>query len=254
MGLARALALSALILAIAPSCSQPAPGSAPGGDGSRPLSEKNHPSPTLDPSPPAPVEDVSPTVPVWNISTIGPTERDLLMPRNWRRGCPVPLESLRWLTVTYQGFDGEVKAGPLVVNERVAEDVLWVFRRLFRADFQIRHIALPARYHPHAKHYDWTRSVTSGFNCRPVTDTRHIWSQHSYGWAIDLNPLQNPYVRSDGSVLRHAAKPYRDRSLDLPGMIGPGDVAVRSFAAIGWGWGGNWNTLKDYMHFSLIGR
>jgi hypothetical protein len=94
--------------------------------------------------------------------------------------------------------------------------------------------------------------VTAGFNCRPVTDGRS-WSRHAYGLAIDINPLQNPYVRGDGSVLRRAALPYRDRSLDLPGMIHEGDVVVRSFDAIGWEWGGRWRTLKDYMHFSATG-
>ena len=55
-------------------------------------------------------------------------------------------------------------------------------------------------------------------------------------------------------MLRRAAKPYVDRSLGEPGMIEPGDVVVRSFATIGWEWGGDWVTLKDYMHFSLTGR
>ena len=242
----RTLTLSALIVATAASCLPPAASPAR-------VRETTSAVPEPQEATNEPVKPSPPTAPVWEISPIGPEERDLLVPRNWRRGCPVPLEDLRWLTVTYRGFDGEVKTGPIVVNERVAEDVLRVFRRLFRADFPIRRITLPARYHPHAKHYDWTRSVTSGFNCRPVTDTRHVWSQHSYGWAIDVNPLQNPYVRSDGSVLRRAAKPYRDRSLDQAGMIHTGDVVVRSFAAIRWGWGGDWVTLKDYMHFALTG-
>ena len=79
-------------------------------------------------------------------------------------------------------------------------------------------------------------------------------SEHSYGWAIDINPLQNPYVRNDGTTLRYIARPYRNRSLHRKGMIHEGDVVVRSFAAIGWEWGGHWHTLKDYMHFSLTGR
>jgi hypothetical protein len=60
-------------------------------------------------------------------------------------------------------------------------------------------------------------------------------------------------VRSDGTVLRKPARPYLDRSQDLPGMIHPGDIVVRAFARIGWGWGGDWTTIKDYMHFSATG-
>src|SRR6266567_2924823 len=80
------------------------------------------------------------------------------------------------------------------------------------------------------------------------------WSQHAYGLAIDVNPIQNPYVASDGYVRNLHARRYRDRSLRRPGMIHHGDVAVRAFAAIGWKWGGDWDGHKDYMHFSATGR
>ena len=95
--------------------------------------------------------------------------------------------------------------------------------------------------------------MTASFNCRPATDSTTL-SQHSYGWAIDINPLQNPYVRSDGSTLRHIAQEFKDRSQQRMGMIHDRDIVVRSFGAIGWEWGGHWRTLKDYMHFSLTGR
>ncbi|HXF73587.1 MAG TPA: M15 family metallopeptidase, partial [Actinomycetota bacterium] len=201
--------------------------------------------------PAAPV--VGPARP-WAIVPIRGELRRALVPRNWRPGCPVPLDDLRWLTVAYRGFDGRRHVGPIVVHEAVAEDVRWVFRRLFRAGFPIKRVALPRRYRdlPRSETWDDTRNVTSGFNCRPVTDGTS-WSQHAYGLAIDINPLQNPYVRGDGSVLRRAARPYRDRTLRLPGMIHEGDVVVRAFDAIGWEWGGRWRTLKDYMHFSATG-
>jgi hypothetical protein len=181
--------------------------------------------------------------------------RDQLVPRNWRSGCPVPIGELRLVRVSYWNFDGEVRTGPLVLNQRVARDVLWVFRRLFRARFPIHRVGLPPRYRPpRPKDYENRRDLSSSFNCRPATGNPGSLSQHSYGWAVDINPLQNPYVRNDGSVLRRAALRYRDRSQRGRGMIHPGDVVVRSFAAIGWKWGGDWRTLKDYMHFSLTGR
>jgi hypothetical protein len=181
--------------------------------------------------------------------------RTYLLKKNWHEGCPVPLRDLRVVTVSYWGFDGEVKSGPLVLNEMVADDVLWVFGRLFRHGFPIKRIALAAKYHPpRPSDYHSHRDVTASFNCRPVTDNPGALSQHSYGWAIDINPLQNPYVRGDGSVLRRPALAYVDRLQDLPGMIHPGDVVVRSFARIGWEWGGDFSSIKDYMHFSLTGK
>jgi hypothetical protein len=190
------------------------------------------------------------------VTRIGPFLQARLVGRNWHPGCPVGVEDLRHVEVSYFDFKGHVRTGPLIVHEMAADDVLWVFRRLFDAGFAIHRIKLPPRYRAPRPGDYWnsTRNRTAAFNCRPATGNPGSLSHHSYGWAIDINPLQNPYVAPDGSVLRRAAKPYIDRSLHEPGMVHPGDVVVRSFARIGWEWGGDWVTLKDYMHFSLTGR
>ena len=179
----------------------------------------------------------------------------------WNPGCPVPLDGLRLLHFNYWGFGGNVLRGPMVVNASVAEDVLWVFHRLYDARFPIKRVSLSTPFHPKAfaqhRRIDSNRSVTASFNCRPVVTALgpgDDFSQHAYGLAIDLNPLQNPYVTNDGFVRNRAAEPYTDRSRHLEGMIHEGDVVFRSFAAIGWEWGGNWSGDKDYMHFSLLGR
>ena len=118
------------------------------------------------------------------------------------------------------------------MNETVARDVLWVFRQLFRGPLPDPpdRAAAPLPPAPPEDYWFNTRNLTAAFNCRPATGNPGSLSHHSYGWAIDINPLQNPYVTSDGSVLRRAAKPYVDRSRRVPGMIHPGDVVVRSFA------------------------
>ena len=208
------------------------------------------PSPSATPTP-APATTLPPRF-RGEVSALDGAARRLVLRRNWHPGCPVPIADLRLVTVSYWDFAGDVRMGPLVLHKRVAQDVLWVFRQLFRARFPIHRIDLAPRPQP----IDWnsTRNLTSSFNCRAATGNPGSLSQHSYGWAVDINPLQNPYVRLDGFVLRAAAKPYRNRFRDRPGMIHPGDVVVRSFAHIGWEWGGNWHTLKDYMHFSATGR
>lgn len=173
------------------------------------------------------------------------------MTASWRTGCPVGLDELRLLTLTHWGFDGAVHSGELVVHADVADGVAQVFAALYAARFPIERMELVDVYGA-----DDDRSTmannTSAFNCRAVTGGTR-WSEHSYGTAIDVNPVQNPYV-NDGSVLDPNAVPFMDRSLGAPGMIVEGDAVVRAFGSIGWSWGGRWSDPVDYQHFSLTGR
>jgi hypothetical protein len=175
------------------------------------------------------------------------------MPYSWRPGCPVPIDDLRLLTLDHWAFDGTVHRGELVVNGQQAETVLGVFETLFRAGFPIERMELVDAYEA-----DDDRSMaannTSAFNCRRVTGNPDVWSEHSYGWAIDVNPIQNPYVTAGGAVLPPAGQAYVDRSLRAPGMIHDGDAVTSAFIAAGWEWGGHWTSIKDYQHFSKTGR
>ena len=174
----------------------------------------------------------------------------MLRSRSWRPGCPVPIGDLRVAALRYWGFDGAVHGGRLVVNADVAADVVRVFRALFSARFPIRRM-VPVDVYGASDERSMRADNTSGFNCRPVADGSQ-WSQHAFGRAVDVDPLENPEVRG-GVVDPPTARPYADRTLRAPGMIHSGDAATRAFAAIGWGWGGNWRSLKDYQHFSLTG-
>ena len=93
---------------------------------------------------------------------------------------------------------------------------------------------------------------TSAFVCRPARLSTQ-WSEHAYGLAIDVNPFHNPYVRDD-LVLPELALSYRNRAWERPGMIVAGDVVTQAFAKIDWGWGGDWTSAKDWMHFSRSDR
>jgi hypothetical protein len=171
---------------------------------------------------------------------------------SWRPGCPVPVEDLRLLTLSHWGFDGRVHRGGLVVHEDVAEDVVGVFRTLFRARFPIERMELVDRFGSDDNRV-MAADDTSGFNCREATGQPGVWSEHSYGRAIDVNPLRNPYVDGD-RVLPPAGRAYLDRSIPARGLIVPDGPVVRAFAAIGWTWGGHYHSVKDYQHFSLTGR
>jgi hypothetical protein len=192
-------------------------------------------------------------------STIRPLPaplRSSLEGRFWQPGCPEPLSELRLLTVTHWGFDGKPHTGRLVVNRDVAAPLAKVFRRLYRLRFPIRHMELGDLYGPRRAH-PADGDVTGSFHCRravpsPCGSGSGNWSNHAYGHAVDLNPMENPYVGC-GAVYDPRSRPYVDRAPLRKGMVTP--EVVRAFRSIGWGWGGDWTgSTKDYMHFSTTGR
>jgi hypothetical protein len=174
------------------------------------------------------------------------------LPASWRSGCPVGPDRLRLLSLPYIGFDGAPHTGQMVVHADVAVPVIGVFQKLYAARFPIRRMVLIDAYggRDDASVY---ADNTSAFNCRAVTGGSS-WSEHAYGKAIDIDPLENPYVYRDGHAMDAHAVPYTNRGSTAPGVIHAGDVVTKAFAAIGWGWGGNFSSTKDYQHFSANGR
>jgi hypothetical protein len=172
------------------------------------------------------------------------------MGATWRPGCPVGLDDLRYVTVSFRGFDGRAHTGELVVHERVAAQVVSVFARLYRARFPIEEMRLVTGADLEA-HPTGDGNNTAAFVCRAARKQTR-WSAHAYGLAIDVNPFQNPYRRGD-LVLPELASAYLDRDQRRPGMIRSGDVVTTAFAAIGWTWGGTWRSPTDLMHFSATG-
>ena len=176
----------------------------------------------------------------------------------WRRGCPVPLSGLRLLAVSHRGFDGRVHTGRLVVNARAARGLAKAFHDLYYLRFPIRHMRFADAYGG-ARARPRDGDVTASFQCRQAvpspcssgTGTGN-WSMHAYGLAVDVNPVENPYVGC-GQSRDPASRPYFNRSRHRRGMVTP--AAIRAFRRIGWGWGGAWTgNTKDYMHFSSSGH
>ena len=166
---------------------------------------------------------------------------------SYRRGCPVPPARLRTVHVAHWGFDGEPQTGAVVVARHVAPEIVTVFRKLWAARFPIKRLRPVSAYRG-----DDDRSMaadnTSAFNCRFVGGTSR-WSMHAYGEAIDVNPVENPYVQG-ARVSPAAGRAFLDRSRYRKGMAMRGGVLVRAFAAVGWRWGASFG---DYQHFSTTG-
>ena len=174
------------------------------------------------------------------------------LPYSWHAGCPVGPPQLRRVRLSYWGFDGRAHTGALIVNATAVRDVVRVFRRLYNARFPIRRLR-PIDAYRGIDERSLAADNTAAFNCRYVIGPGpKRWSVHAYGLAVDVNPVENPYLES-GRVHPRAGRAYLNRSRIRPGMAYRSGLLVRAFAAVGWQWGGRWRGSPDYQHFSRTG-
>ena len=191
------------------------------------------------------------------VGTITPVSAERLG-LSWRPGCPVGPADLRLLTLSYWGYDGAGHTGELVVNVSIAAKVVTAFRELWDARFPINQMTTAEKFvGPEDFRPDGTLiesdepdhdNNTSSFFCRAATGNSN-WSQHAFGLAIDLNPVENPYIKGSRVV-----PPNGVRDPARAGTIVASSVPVAAFRRAGLIWGGTWTSLKDYMHFSKSGR
>jgi hypothetical protein len=184
--------------------------------------------------------------------TAGPVPPGVAARSSWREECPVALEGLTYLTMSFYGFDGLSHTGEMLVAAEFADGVVEAFRRLWEARFPIEEMRVQDQAEMDA-HPTGDGNVSGSFECRPAVGQSGGWSMHAYGLAVDINPFHNPYTKGE-AVAPELASSYIDRSDVRPGMILEGDTAVTAFDEMGWGWGGRWTTAKDWMHFSSNGR
>jgi len=189
-----------------------------------------------------------------SISPITPEiKKRMIKGNSWRKGCPVSLNNLRYLRLKHINFNGKDVMGEIIVHKEVSAEVTEIFEVLYEEGYPINKMRLVSDY----KGNDW-QSIesdnTSAFNCRTATGSKK-WSKHSYGKAIDINPIENPYISRKGYISHKAAKTYRERvhknstHVDKAVLL-KNDNAVQIFKKYGWKWGGDWTGVKDYQHFS----
>lgn len=177
----------------------------------------------------------------------------IIQGNSWQKNCPVPLEDLRYIRVKHRNFYRSEKMGELIVHKDVAKEVVDIFRELYTIKYPIRQMLLVSDF----RGKDWDSieaDNTSAFNCRKATGSKH-WSKHSYGKAIDINPIENPYISRKGHIshsasLQYRKRVHRNRSFADQAVLLKQDKATKIFKKYGWQWGGNWPVVKDYQHFS----
>jgi hypothetical protein len=170
----------------------------------------------------------------------------------YQKECPVSLDDLRIVNVKYLGFDDSVKFGDIVVHKDISLEVSKIFEELFAINYPINKIFPIEKYNG-----DDFESIeddnTSAFNCR-LAEGSTKYSKHSYGKAIDINPLENPYVYKNGTTshkdsVKYLTREKNNNSFENKAVLTSSSKAVQIFKKYGWKWGGDWKNIKDYQHF-----
>ncbi|MEZ2657768.1 M15 family metallopeptidase [Aneurinibacillus aneurinilyticus] len=159
---------------------------------------------------------------------------------------PVKMSDLSYVCVRYIGFDDKAHTGELIVHKMLAKDVFEIFEELYQKRYPIEKVNLIDEYKG-SDELSMKANNSSAFNTRAI-DGKKKMSNHSYGIAIDINPLQNPHVVGN-KVNPASSKEYANRKVARKGMIMKGDACYNAFKKRGWSWGGEWKSSKDYQHF-----
>lgn len=166
--------------------------------------------------------------------------------RSYGANCTVPYSDLRYLSILYCNFEGDVHPGEIICNASVAREMLIIFRVLYEVRYPLTMVRLVDDFDA-VDRASMSANNTSCFNFRLIAGTDRL-SNHALGLAIDVNPQINPYV--SGSYVSPAnGAAYADRLQDFEGRIDAGDLCYQLFARYGWQWGGAWQGAQDYQHF-----
>lgn len=152
-------------------------------------------------------------------------------------------DSLVLIDVPYFSFEGKSQTGQMVVHKDLVKEILEIFQFIAEKKFPIAKI-IPVCEYDWSDEKSMAGNNTSAFNYREIYGTNRL-SNHSYGWAIDINPLLNPFLAKDGSV-HPAGATYNP---ETPGTIAGGGPVVNIFEKLGWQWGGRWKSPIDWQHF-----
>lgn len=171
--------------------------------------------------------------------------------KSYKKNSNISLSQLRYIKVLHYNFKHNIQVGELIVNENIADDCRKIFKELFEGGYEIQNMRLIDDYW--TKNADATDTASMKANnssafCYRVKTNGKTLSNHALGYAIDINPVQNPYV-TGSTILPSNGKDYVKRTTGKAHMITSRDLCCKVFKKYGFTWGGDWKSPKDYQHF-----
>lgn len=171
----------------------------------------------------------------------------------WRKDCPVSRDRLKIVDFSYYNFQQQVEhGGQIMIFDVLAESLMKIMQELFALKFPISKARLMNFYRGDDE-LAMEDNNSSGFNFRYIKGTKKI-SMHGLGMAVDINPLQNPFIVKDEKTQKtviypEGGKSFLDRSNVRSGMV---EHIVPLLYKHGFKiWGGSWSSPIDYHHFQL---
>jgi hypothetical protein len=153
-------------------------------------------------------------------------------------------EDLCLVKIKHYNFLGQAMDGELIVNQDISEDIIYIFKELYKAKYPLEKVSLVDNYNAEDE-LSMEDNNTSAFNFRYIFGTNTL-SKHSYGRAIDINPKYNPCISIRDGV--STIEPVNG-IMDTEYMIKKNDLCYNLFISRGFEWGGDWENPKDYQHF-----
>lgn len=183
------------------------------------------------------------------VSSISPITSQIKekMIYSWNDDNPVALEDLRFIEVVHWGYDGCIHNGQMIVHRKVAYEVIEIFEELFNQKYPIEKMHLIDSYKA-IDELSTEDNNSSAFCSRQVTGKENEWSYHSYGLAIDINPLLNPYHKNS-TIVPSNGEEFLERTIDCQGIIDEEDLCYKAFISRGWKWAGDWFKERGYVDF-----
>ncbi len=176
--------------------------------------------------------------------------KEELFQTSFKNATEISIDDLVLVHILHIGFDNQVHKGRLIVNKKIANDIIEIFEKLYLYNYKLEKVELVSEY-DYDDNLSMINNNTSAFNYRYIEGTKRL-SNHSYGLAIDINPLYNPFVYNVGGkqvISPSIGSKYADRTIHFEHKIDENDLAYKEFIKHGFTWGGSWNNKKDYQHF-----
>lgn len=198
---------------------------------------------------------------MFKISKISQDVYEYINNKSYRDNPNISLEDLRYLVMSYYDFDGNVKDGRMIVHKLIADEILEMFEELYDNKYEINSIDLIDDYWKNdpitTDEISMKNNNSSCFNYR-IIDGKDYLSYHALGLAVDINPINNPYVINRNGNLCYdnlnSEELYyaKNRDSNINHVITHDDLAYKLFTKHGFEWGGDWDSniySLDYQHF-----